>query len=104
MTPTFILLLIGMVAFIVLIAYWHASPSSDFDLRYMLVDITTGKASLYKVGQLIALLASTWVLIRETHNDRLNEWLFGAYMVAWAGVNLANKVIDKDRNAAARPE
>ena len=45
----------------------------------------------------MALFASTWVLIRETNNNRLTEWLYAAYMLAWTGVNIANRVISKDK-------
>lgn len=94
-------LLIAAACAIGVVAYWHMSPASDFDMKWMLVESTTGKVSIYKVGQATALAVSTWVLVNETRAGRLNEWLFCGYMVAWAGANLASKIIDKPREAAS---
>ena len=75
--------------------YWHLDSSTRFDIRDLMVDKKTQRLSLYKIGQFFALLVSTWVLIYETRNGRLSEWLFIAYMAAWSGANLANKYLDR---------
>lgn len=88
----------------VLLFYWHISSKSRVDLQYLFVDTETQQFSIFKFGQVIALFVSTWVLIRETNHDRLNEWLYGGYMLAWAGVNIANRYISKDKpNAQPTP-
>jgi hypothetical protein len=79
---------------VALIARWHLSSDVSFDVKQAIVD-DKGNFSLYKFGQLIALLASTWVVVNETKMGRMSEWLFIGYMVAWSGTNLANKYIDK---------
>ena len=73
---------------------WQRDRSSAFNLQDLLLDHKSGKASLQKTGQLVAMLVSTWVLVHETRAERLTEWLFMAYMFAWAGANLASKLLD----------
>jgi hypothetical protein len=90
---TISLLVLCSVALIIL-WHWHNSKASDFDLRWGIVDTTTGKFSLSKFGQLVSLILSSWMLIHETRAGRLNEWMFTGYMLAWTGANIANKYID----------
>jgi hypothetical protein len=91
------LALIGGTAVIAAaLVYWHLSKETDFDLRWVLVDTSTGKVSLYKVGQATALMVSTWVLVHETRAGTLSEWLFAAYMFVWTGANIANKMVNRD--------
>lgn len=93
MTPETLALMIFSIAGVLVLYTWHRQ-SDTFDLRHLVVDSKTDRVSLMKCGQLFALLVSTWVLIRETNNNRLTEWLFGSYMVAWSGVNLVRRYID----------
>lgn len=86
------LLISGLICVGVLVR-WH-TRKDEFDLRLLLLDADM-RLSLYKLGQLVALLVSTWVLIHETRVGKLNEWLFGSYMIAWTGVNIAAKLADK---------
>jgi len=73
---------------------WQRDRASAFNLQDLLLDHKNGKASLQKTGQLVAMLVSTWVLVHETRAQRLTEWLFMAYMFAWAGSNLAGKWLE----------
>ena len=86
-----LVLIFSSVVFCVLIFMWHNDDQTRFDLTELLIDSKTQRVSLMKIGQALALLVSTWVLIYETRAGRLSEWLFLSYMTAWAGANLANK-------------
>ena len=88
------MLIVGILLSLGLLYRWQRKDD-QFDLRYLLVDTVTEKVSLFKLGQLVALLVSTWALIHETRANHLTEWLFGSYMIAWAGVNLGNKIVEK---------
>ena len=90
------LLLIGIVMMIIQLAIWHRDDT-EFDLRHILIDSKTKRVSLMKIGQATALILSSWVLIYETRNDRLTEWLFLSFMGVWSGANLAKRWIDKDK-------
>lgn len=93
MTDTYALL-IAAVAFAALLAYWQRLED-NFDLRTLIVDNLSGKVSLFKVGQLVALMTSTWVVVHETRRGALTEWLMLIYVGVWAGSNIANKVTEK---------
>jgi hypothetical protein len=86
-------LVVGVLAALVLLVVWQLSDKR-FDLREVLIDGGSGRVSLYKVGQMTALLISTWILIHETREGRMNEYLFTMYMFAWAGANSLNKYIE----------
>lgn len=93
MTDTYALLLIALLFALVLIM-WQRTDDG-FDLRHLIVDSATGRVSLFKIGQLVALIVSTWALVHETRRGFLTEWLFGLYMLSWTGANIANKVTEK---------
>lgn len=91
------LLLAGICVALIILGFWQREDD-DFDLRWLIKDSHTGNPSLMKLGQLTALLASTWALIWETRHDHLTEWLFLAYIATWSGINVANKVVEKMRD------
>jgi hypothetical protein len=86
----------------ILLWLWHTDKDTPFDLTALFIDSRTKRVSLMKVGQAIAMLTSTWVLIYETRQARLSEWLFIGYMVAWSGANLANKAISRSAGTAQK--
>jgi len=90
---TIVLAIITVVATVILFLWQTAEDK--FDLRCILLDAKTGNVSLYKFGQLVALVISSWALVNETRAGRLSEWLFVFYMTAWSGINLVNKWLDK---------
>ncbi len=92
------LLVAGILALVFLLWLWHMDKSDAFDLRWLIVDTATVKVSLFKLGQLVALLTTTWMVIYETRSDRLTEWLFMAYAATWAGANVANRLITGKQN------
>jgi hypothetical protein len=89
-----ITLVTGSVLFILVVYSWHLDRSKAFNISDLLVNARTGRFELFKLGQFICLMISSWIVIFETRSGRLTEWEFGGYMVAWAGANLINKAID----------
>jgi hypothetical protein len=87
-----IILITGILLVLITLVVWH-TDKSRFDLKEIILDTETNRVSLYKIGQVLALVISTWVLINETRAGRLNEFLFTMYMVSWAGANSLNKYI-----------
>lgn len=94
---TAVLAIVALIALLVL-HRWHIT-SDRFDLRDLIVDSKTERVSLFKTGQAIALLASTWVLIYQTRHGLLTEWLFGGYILTWAGSNVIQRMADKKAEA-----
>jgi hypothetical protein len=87
-----IVLAFGTLLFLLLLVKWHVDSKNDLDIRSAFMK--DGKLSLAKSGQALALIVSTWVLIYQTRNNRLTDWLFTGYMVAWSGANMASKYLD----------
>lgn len=99
-TIIFLLFIVGItIAFI----KWHLDDSSTFDISSVIVDGKTNKFSLSKFGQLVALVISTWIIVHQTLNNQLTEWLFTGYMLAWAGANFLNKYISKSPQTDSPP-
>lgn len=86
-------LALGSFAFVVLLFVWHRAKDNTFDLKSLFSD-ESGKLSLAKFGQFIALVASTWVLVHQTRIGALTEWLLMAYLVTWSGANAVSKYLD----------
>lgn len=92
MNSQYILLAI-VISVLVLLSAWQLKPDA-FDLRHIIVDSKTNRASLFKVGQVTALIVSSWGFATLVQQGRITEWYFTGYMITWAGANLAKKFID----------
>jgi hypothetical protein len=94
--PDLIILSLAVISSILLVSWWHYKRDVRFDVKDIIVDTSTGKVSLYKIGQVVALIISTWIIVHETKSNRLSEWLFLSYMAIWSGTNLAKAIIEKN--------
>lgn len=72
---------------------WQRDKKNKFDLLD-LISGDDGKLSLAKTGQFVALMVSTWGFVAIIRADKMSEWYFAGYMLAWAGANIANKALD----------
>ncbi len=92
-----VMLCVGLAIYVLVLAKWHMSAYA-FDFRAALLDPPTpGSVSLSRMGQLTALVVSTSVLVFITvKSGTVPEWMFAAYMAAWAGTYLAAKFAPKD--------
>jgi cation transport ATPase len=98
-----ILLILFMLIFVVLALHFHKDNSS-FDLRHAYCDTKTGKFSIAKVGQVVALIMSSWAFAKLVETDKLSEWFFTAYMGIWVLAYLGKGVSNKMRNKAEETE
>lgn len=102
-SPDVLILSIGGLVLCFLLTVWHLSSKETFDIKDLFCD-ETGKFSLNKTGQFIALLTSTWIIIYQTRHNLLQDWLFTTYMLAWAGANLTSKFLDQRNNRLSTKE
>ena len=84
----------------VIIYKWHTNPENTFNLAHALMD-DTGKTSLFRIGQAVCLISSTWGFVVLIQQGKLTEMYFTTYMGIWAGVGLANKIFGKAPDANA---
>ena len=71
-----------MIVFVILIHKLHTNKNSKFLIDSLFVD-DTGKASTSKMGELIALIVSTWAVVHLVISGNITAEFFGAYMAAW---------------------
>jgi hypothetical protein len=88
-TDLLFLILFGLLC----IVTYAQFKRKDFDLMNLVVNPDDKTLDIHKVGQLLALLISSWGFIYVTLNNELTEWFFTAYMAIWAGATAANTLI-----------
>lgn len=101
-----VLLILAVLTLLIL--YGLQRTKDNFDLRWVIVDEQTKQPSLHKIGQLTALIMSTWLLVYLALQGRMDATYFGTYMAVWAGAESVNKYLstrspDRDPNAPSDP-
>jgi hypothetical protein len=86
------LLMIFMIICAILV--YTQIKHDNFDLRYLISD-DQRRPSLHKIGQLTALIVSTWAFVYLVLHDKLTETFYTVYMGIWASVTVLNKWADK---------
>ena len=84
----------------ILLIRWQFNKDNTFDLSHMLLG-DDGKVSLFRFGQLMALITSTWAFITLVQQGKLTEWFFMSYMTIWSGINLAKNILGKAQDGSA---
>ena len=83
----------------VLIIYvWNKAEDNTFRLIDALLG-PDGKLSIYKLGQAVALVVSTWGFVILTQQGKLTEWYFSAYMGIWVTAGVVKSVTSGGTNA-----
>jgi hypothetical protein len=91
--PSLLALLFMTACVVLVVVSWHRT--GKIDLSQCVVDGTTGKLSVEKVGYMTALLTSTWGFVDLSLHDKLTEWYFTAY----AGLLIAGRALNTSVNA-----
>lgn len=76
---------------------WHKKDDDNFDLRWLIINMDSGMVSLSKIGQLTALIVSTWGFAVLVERGQITEFFFIGYMGTWASANLASKWLDNKK-------
>ena len=79
-----------------ILAQWHFSKDTAFDLKSAISE--DGRFSLSKFGQLVALFLSSWVLVYQTRHSALTEWLYMSYISTWAVANGFSKYLETKKS------
>src|SRR5271163_4132425 len=88
------ILLFFVIAGIGILVYAQYKKDS-FDLRFLVVDPQTKQPSVHQLGQVTALIISSWGFIVLVLHGQLTEVYFTTYMVAWAGANALNTFMNR---------
>jgi len=105
-TNTMDLVLVLMVAAFIVILLKIQKTKDNYDLRSVISD-DSGQPSIHKIGQLVALLLSTWMLVFLALHNQMTEGYFGTYMGIWAAAQAADKwlgrAVDKSEDNSPQP-
>jgi hypothetical protein len=88
----FVLLTLGF--FIWLFAKASTDKKSLVNWEHLIVDSSTDRASPYKLGYIIGIIVSTWIVITFADGGKLSFDILGTYLsflLGGAGVNILGK-------------
>lgn len=91
--PMAIILIIAILAGLVILAYAQIKKD-NFDLRTLITE-DDGKLSIHKIGQLVALVLSSWGFVYLILYKEITEFYFMGFMGVWASAEALNKWIDR---------
>lgn len=80
--------------FVWLFAKANKSVSSVVNWEHLIIDSQNDRASPYKVGYLVGVIVSTWIVIKISDAGNLSLDIFGAYLtflLGGAGINSFTK-------------
>lgn len=89
----FVLLTLGF--FVWLFAKADKNPKSPVRWEHLIIDSQNDRTSPYKLGYLIGVIVSTWIVIRTSDAGKLTLDIFGTYLmflVGGAGINSFTKM------------
>lgn len=93
--PIFGLIMV-LLSTLAAIMAWRATHNKDSDFNFTEAFLDDrGKTSHARIAYFVALTCSTWAFVFMTLNDKITEWYFTGYMVAWVFGSLGNKWLDK---------
>ena len=79
-------LVIGTVLFFVWIfSRAHKNPNSPIQWEHLVMDTSVNRASPYKLGFLIGLVVSTWIVVSLSDKNLLTYDIFGMYLTYLLG-------------------
>lgn len=84
----FVLFVLGFVVWLFRKA--NSNPHSTVNWEHLIVDSANDRASPYKLGYLIGVIVSTWIVITFANGDKLSFDILGTYLtflLGGAGVN-----------------
>lgn len=82
----------------------HTATGNNFDIKYLLIDERSERVSLKKMGALLALITSTWIVLYMTVKGSVTESILGLYLFVWAGVYVTPQTVAAWRNPPTQPQ
>jgi len=86
--------------FVLTVVFWFVwqlfklnnNPNNTFTFSDLFVDPTTGKSGGSQMRINLAFIASTGILLYFSLNDKLSEWFFSAYLLAFIGDRISSRI------------
>lgn len=85
---------LAVVLLVIVAALYRLHRGANaYDLAQLIAEPDGTRLSLSRVGQAAALLVSSWGFVWLTLADRMTEWYYTGYMLAWAGTAIATRLV-----------
>ena len=68
------------------------NPNNTFAFSDLFVDPVSGKSGGSQMRVNLAFIASTGILLYFSFNDKLSEWFFSAYLLAFIGDRISSRI------------
>jgi nitrogen fixation-related uncharacterized protein len=94
-------LILGILIMALILWNVQRDQNNDFDIMDLIC--RDGRVSEHKFMRFTAFAVSTWGFVYLIFYNRMTEWYFTGYMVAWTGSALINKWLDR-RNQSGHNE
>jgi hypothetical protein len=92
-----------LLFFVLLFAKASRDQNSLVNWEHLIVETSTNRASPYKVGYLVGILVSTWMVLRIADTGNLNLEIFGAYLTYLLGGASVNIFKSRSKNDDSGP-
>lgn len=76
------------------------NPDSPVMWEHLIVDSSNNRTSPYKLGYLIGMIVSTWIVVALMDKDKLTFDMFGTYLTYLLGGAGVNSFVKKDERSA----
>lgn len=97
----FVIATLGLIVW--LFAIGNRSPNSPVRWEDLMIDTSNNRASPYKLGYLIGMIVSTWIVLTFTDKDKLTYDIFGMYLTYLLGGAGWNAFLKNKTGAAETP-
>src|SRR5471030_883050 len=87
-------LLFLTITFVICLLGYMQVKRDSVDLRWLIYD-EKKRPSIHKIGQIVALVVSSWGFIALTLKGQLTESYFTGYMVVWSGSVALDKYLSR---------
>lgn len=101
---------INLISFLVvaiplvwILVYWHRDSETKINLTHLVID-DKGKTSIWKIGQVLALVVTTWYFVLEAQLHTLRWEVFATYIAVWTGVSLTKALAKPDIPSTAEDD
>jgi hypothetical protein len=85
---------LGVLLLATAFVLWRAARNGKFDFSAMLRD-SEGKESALRLGILVSLAVSSWVIVKTALANTLDPQFFWAYLFTWSGALVFVKAVER---------
>lgn len=93
----------ALAVFVWIFSKASRDPNSPIKWEHLIVDSQNDRASPYKLGFLLGMIVSTWIVVNFADKDKLSFDIFGMYLTYLLGGASFNSFMKTKAAPAAQP-